>query len=217
MGKCAREVKVKDLLRKGGHNNHYFVLCSSTDIDRLASFHKACLETGSKFMVDGYQKSVLDIFTKYAGAKSSLYDFSETLVKGCKFASELLPYSFIIPVRTHDIKFIQDFKKKHCPDAQLIYSMWEGYINGSEDQQNQDILNIVNKVFHGHHIKLHTSGHADMETLEKVCRYTKPRIGIISIHHDPRVKFSELIKTQFQVIEPDTDLTAHNIEYFEEG
>lgn len=207
--------KTKKLLTSGGSHNHYMVLCSSTDIDRLASFHKACIETGSKFMVDGYQKRVLDIFTKHAGAKSDLYDFTETLVRGCDYNTELLPYSFIIPVRANDRQFIQAFKHGCCKDVKLIYSMWKGYIEGNEDQLNPNLVYIVQKLFKGKYEYLHTSGHADMETLERVRRYTKPRIGIISIHHDPEVKFSEQIKTDFRVIDEFTDLSAYGIEYRE--
>ena len=207
--------KAKNLLTQGGQVNHYMVLCSSTDIDRLASFHKACIETGGKFMVDAYQKRVLDIFTKYAGAKSDLYDFTETLVKGCNYETELLPYGFIIPIRANDKKFIQAFKHGYCKDVKLIYSMWKGYIEGNEDQLNPDLVYIVQKLFKGKYEYLHTSGHADTETLERVCRYTKPRIGIISIHHDPEVKFSEQVKTVFRVIDETTDMSAYDIDYRE--
>ena len=217
--KVPHEVEIKHrakrLLTMGGRQNHYMVLCSSTDIDRLASFHKACVETKSKFMVDPYQKRVLDIFTKYAGAKSDLYDFTDTLVKGCDFETELLPYSFIIPVRASDRKFIQSFKHGVCSDVKLIYSMWDGYIKGSDDQRNSDLEYIVNKLFKGEYEYLHTSGHADMETLARVCNYTRPRIGIISIHHDPEVRFPEKIKTNFKVIDEATDLSAYDIEYKE--
>ena len=217
--KVPHEVEIKrkaiDFLTKGGQNSHYMVLCSSTDIDRLASFHKACTETGAKFMVDSYQKRVLDIFTKYAGAKSDLYDFTETLVRGCNYDTELLPYGFIIPVRANDKKFIQAFKHGYCKDVKLIYSMWKGYIEGSENQLNPELVYIVQKLFKGKYEYLHTSGHADMETLARVCRYTKPRIGVISIHHDPEVVFSDQIKTGFRVIDENTDLSTYGIEYRE--
>ena len=51
-------------------------LCSSTDLDRLASFHAACNRTGRIFFVDEYQKNILDIFTKYAGRRSDLFKFN---------------------------------------------------------------------------------------------------------------------------------------------
>ena len=209
------QAKARHLLQKGGRKNHYVVLCSSTDIDRLAGFHAACRESDSKFLVDHYQKDVLDIFTKYAGVYSPLYDFSGTLVKGqCNFKQELFPYSFLAPVRTSQAEYIR--KLKHiCPDLRLIYSMWEGYLKESPEQLNQDIRHIVNDIFGGQYIYLHTSGHADIDSIRKVCEITRPRIGIISIHHDPSSHLSKVLNNGMKVIDESMDLSPYNIEYKE--
>ena len=175
---------------------HYlFALCSSTDMDRLASFHAACKETRAKFLCDSYQKSVLDIFTKYAAHHSKLFDFDDetTLVLGedCDFERDLRPNGFIMPVRAGSQL---DFVKKmlhYFPDAELIYSMWKGYYEGTEEQKSQNVIDFVN-LFHGHFHYLHTSGHADVETLEKVCRITNPSIGVIPIHKDKNTRFEAL-------------------------
>ena len=209
------QAKARRLLHKDGKKNHYVVLCSSTDIDRLAGFHAACDDPQSRFLVDKYQKDVLDIFTKYAGAKSKLYDFSGTLVKGkCNFKQEVFPYSFLAPVRTSQAEYIG--KLKHiCPDLKLIYSMWDGYLKDKPEQINQDIRHIVNDIFGGQYEYLHTSGHADIDTIRKVCDITKPRIGIISIHHDPTSHLSDSLKNGMRIIDESTDLSLYNIEYKE--
>lgn len=207
--------KARYYLQKGGKKNHYLVLTSSTDIDRLASFHAASQKTDSKFLVDKYQKDVLDIFTSFAGAKSKLFNFSDTLVKGkCVFKKDLFPYSFIAPVRSSQGEYIG--KLKHlCPDLQLIYSMWTGYLTGTPEQRNPDIQHIVNDIFGGKYIYLHTSGHADVDTIRKVCEITKPRIGIISIHHDPYSHLSDILKNGTRIIDESADLSSYNIEYKE--
>jgi len=207
--------KARKRLLKGEKKNHYLVLTSSTDIDRMASFHAACRKTGSKFMVDGYQKDVLDIFTKYAGKFTNLYDFSDTLVKGkCKFEEELFPYSFIAPIRPSQADYVR--KLKHiCPDLKLIYSMWKGYLEGKPEQRNPEVEYIVNTLFGGEYIYLHTSGHADVDTIRKVCEITKPRIGIISIHHDPSTRLSDVLKSELKIIQSGVDLSAYGVEYRE--
>lgn len=175
---------------------HYlFALCSSTDMDRLASFHAACKETRAKFLCDSYQKSVLDIFTKYAAHHSKLFDFDDetTLVLGedCDFERDLRPNGFIMPVRAGSQL---DFVKKmlhYFPDAELIYSMWKGYYEGTEEQKSQNVIDFVN-LFHGEYHYLHTSGHADVETLEKVCRITNPTMGVIPIHKEKNTRFEDL-------------------------
>ena len=209
------QAKARRLLHKDGKKHHYVVLCSSTDIDRLARFHAACDDPQSRFLVDKYQKDVLDIFTKYAGAKSKLYDFSGTLVKGkCNFKQEVFPYSFLAPVRTSQAEYIG--KLKHiCPDLKLIYSMWDGYLKDKPELINQDIRHIVNDIFGGQYEYLHTSGHADIDTIRKVCDITKPRIGIISIHHDPTSHLSDSLKNGMRIIDESTYLSLYNIEYKE--
>lgn len=212
---CVIQTKARKLLRKDGKNNHYAVLCSSTDIDRLAGLHAACQSTNSRFLVDRYQKKVLDIFSKYSGKRSNLYDFSGTLVKGdCDFKQELFPYSFLAPVRTSQAEYISKLKGI-CPDLQLIYSMWNGYLKDTNDQHNQDIRHIVNDIFGGEYIYLHTSGHADIDTICRICKITKPRIGIISIHHDPSSHLSEALKNGMRIIDETMDLSPYNIEYKE--
>ena len=79
----------------------------------------------------------------------------------------------------------------YFPDAELIYSMWKGYYEGTEEQKNQNVIDFVN-LFHDHFRYLHTSGHADVETLERVCRITNPSIGVIPIHRDKNTRFEDL-------------------------
>lgn len=187
------KAKAKELLEKG--NRFLFALCSSTDMDRLASFHSACKETGAKFLCDAYQKSVLDIFTKYASPYSDLFNFDDetTMVLGqdCDFERDLRPNGFIMPVRASSQL---DFVKKmlhYFPDAELIYSMWKGYYEGKEEQKSQNVIDFVN-LFQGKFRYLHTSGHAVGETLEKVCRITNPSMGVIPIHRNKNTQFEDL-------------------------
>lgn len=189
------KARAKELLEEGERLHFLFALCSSTDMDRLASFHAACKETGAKFLCDSYQKLVLDIFTKYAAPHSKLFDFDDetTLVLGkdCDFERDLRPNGFIMPVRASSQL---DFVKKmmhYFPEAELVYSIWKGYYEGTEEQKNQNVIDFVN-LFHGRFHYLHTSGHADVETLEKVCRITNPSIGVIPIHRDKNTRFEDL-------------------------
>lgn len=68
------KMNVIDVLK----NKYVFALCSSTDLDRLASFHAACKKTGRVFFIDQYQHDVLDVFSNYAGKKSDLFKFDQT-------------------------------------------------------------------------------------------------------------------------------------------
>lgn len=63
----------------------------------------------------------------------------------------------------------------------LIYSMWSGYWNGSEDQKMESVLKIRNLFAQNNIYDIHTSGHADCTTLGEVCQTTNPRIAICLI------------------------------------
>lgn len=193
-------------LLKRTSEKYLFALCSSTDIDRLASFHAVCQKAGAVFVCDSYQKKVLDVFTKHSGAKNQLYDFSDTLVIGdnCDFRY-LKNKGFIMPIRASMIGFVQKMWR-YFPNAELIYSVWKGYYNGTEKQINPGIIKLV-EAFNKKTHYLHTSGHADVETLQEVCQTTQPRLGIIPIHKEKTSHYEDLpIAKTFHIISSSTKI-----------
>ena len=189
--------KTIEELKKENHK-YVFALCSSTDIDRLASFHAACKKTNRVFVVDEYQDSVLKVFTDYAGKKACLFNFDSTF-KLINFATErvkrrLMKEGFLMPVRQSSEKLIEGMMKVYDDEQPwLIYSMWNGYAEEGKDYTNQHILNI-RKLFGDHIIDgvkdgVHTSGHADIRTLRELCNTVKPSMGVIPIHKDADAKY----------------------------
>ena len=68
----------------------------------------------------------------------------------------------------------------HIPNVDggnLIYSLWEGYLK--KENTKKFIEYLVNKQFKLY--KVHTSGHADIETLKKMADAIKPKF-IVPIH-----------------------------------
>ena len=65
---------------------------------------------------------------------------------------------------------------EHFSDPLIIYSKWTGYLEGKYADPKV-------KEFIGNHRmeKLHTSGHAYVETIEKLIRLTNPEV-IIPMH-----------------------------------
>lgn len=193
-------------LLKRSSRNCLFALCSSTDIDRLASFHAACKKTGAAFVCDNYQKKVLNIFTKYSGVKSLFYDFGDTIEIGnkCNFDRDLRPKGFIMPIRPGMIGLVQKMRY-YFPDAELIYSLWKGYYQGTDKQINPRVVELV-ALFEGATHYLHTSGHADVETLQEVCRIVRPRTGIIPIHKEKTSHYEDLpIAGEYRIISSSTE------------
>jgi len=60
---------------------YVFVICSSTNIERIAAFYHAN-PRGRYFLCDCYQKDVLSVVTQAASQKSNLYNFQKAVVYG---------------------------------------------------------------------------------------------------------------------------------------
>lgn len=195
-----RDIKenIRHFLRE---HKYVFALCSSTDMERLASMHQACKETGRAFWVDKYQKEVLDIFTKYAGKASPLFCFNKVF-EFTNYATEnvknkMQSQGFLMLIRTSHKKQIQSMLKVYTDEpAWLIYSMWRGYAETGKSYSNDEIISIRslfgNKIQDGTRDGFHTSGHADVETLRQVCSLLNPRLGVIPTHKEKDTYFEQI-------------------------
>lgn len=179
-------------------HKYVFALCSSTDIDRLASFHDACKQTGRTFFVDEYQKEVLDVFSKYSGKHSNFFKFDKTFklidLGAPKVVTVLKSTGFLMPIRSSMLPIVKSMMSVYNDENPwLIYSMWNGYAEEGKSYTNDDILKIRqlfnNNILDGTKDGFHTSGHADIATLEEVCKIVNPKIGVIPIHKDKNTNY----------------------------
>jgi ribonuclease J len=210
------ENNVVEALRK---SKYVYALCSSTDIDRLRALHNACKATGRTFVCDRYQYSVLDIFNKYT--LSERYKFNRVFklinYKTKNVYQKLSHTGFLVMVRPSSYNRIKRMMRTYNdqPSA-LIYSMWQGYHNGTQEQINEDIVKMRQlfggNIYDGTRDGFHTSGHASVETLQMVCRCVKPRLGIVPIHKDANTSFKNLpIADDYCIIESDVVIDNINI------
>jgi len=70
--------------------------------------------------------------------------------------------------------------------GQIIYSMWEGYLSG--DKADEHLLRLINE---RPVIKLHTSGHAYVETIAKLIEMVNPKT-IIPMHTECADSFGQI-------------------------
>lgn len=164
-------------------SKYVFVLCASTNIDRIAAFYHAT-PRGKYFICDDYQKSILDIVTKHAKDKASLYDFQKVLTYGSNLDERLRERGFCMLVRCS--KYFEGVMQKF-PNAIYLFSMWEGYRSG-KNQSKTIAAFTANYDFQ----PFHTSGHASKAVIKAVCDTVKPRVGVIPIHSDAPEVMSEL-------------------------
>lgn len=174
-----------------------FVLCSSTDMERLATFHAANREMKVRpFICDDFQKSVLEIFSDTAGEKSPLFDFKEPYTfwkENAKLIHWMQDKGFCMLVRATDkfndyIEFLLPLLEKE--KTILIYSMWKEYVNPKSKHANKRYLEFIDKF--PKMSKIHTSGHASADCLADVCNLVNPITGIIPIHSENSADYQKL-------------------------
>lgn len=172
-----------------GRYRYVFVLCSSTNIDRIATLYRANPQ-GRLTLCDRYQKEVLNVVQRRHGAKSAFYRFDRVW----------WPYSESYPSRLWDdvnhhgfLMFVRptvrfrNIMEHYRENSVILYSQWSGYREGSHaDPRIQRFLEGFPV------IPLHTSGHADPATLREICRMVDP-YGIIPIHGERPEAFRALM------------------------
>lgn len=174
-----------------------FVLCSSTNMERLATFHAANKKMAVRpFICDDFQKDILEIFTDSAGKKSPLFNFGNPYTfsaENTKLLSWIQDKGFCMLVRV-TAKF-NDYIDSLLPlleknDTVLIYSLWKEYINPQSKYADKRYLDFVDKFPNMREI--HTSGHASAECLADVCNLANPTLGIIPIHSQNSSDYQKL-------------------------
>lgn len=160
-----------------------FVLCASTNIDRLAGLYAAAQAVGKPFICDGYQARQLKTVAGYGGKKSSLYAFPKLWTYG----ENLLPWmekrGFCMPVRA-TAPFQEIMAHFDPAESIVLYSMWKGYL-----EQDEALAEFLAP---WHWKYFHTSGHGAAGQLQAVVRLTKPRLGVLPIHTQAPERFDPL-------------------------
>lgn len=177
------EREVQDKAERVFEENKYvFVMCSSTNIDRIAAIHKGALKTNRLFVCDDYQKEILMFIDDIS--RSELYKFKNKVLSYADNILELMQdKGFVMLVRDNYIskKVMEKFPKKT-----FIYSQWKGYLE-EKFTKYENMQKFVPKDY----IYLHTSGHADFEAIKKVCKVVKPKL-LVPIHGENPTTFGDM-------------------------
>ena len=165
-----------------------FVLQSSMNIDRIVTMYRAAKRSGRTFLEELY---MADITSSVGGsipnpAFDDVYAFiaSASRYEGLKKYAHrmgkdrIAKTPFVMCVRTSMLRYMKGLSKKMSfEDGVLVYSFWSGY-KQTEDMKHflSECENLGLKV-----VTLHTSGHADYESIKKLVNTVNPN-EIIPIH-----------------------------------
>lgn len=182
-----------------------FVLCSSTNEDRIQAITRAAKETGRQICEDLFQTSVRETQSgeiqrfvasyvdEYKTPRTYTYFkryFTKMELVGAKTLAEK-SWKQVIFVRASMRRFLSKYLK-NCSEGEnhlLIYSMWNGYKASRYTKQFLDFC-----VQRGMEvIDLHCSGHAYRETIQALIEGLAPA-ALLPIHCDKsdRAEFLEL-------------------------
>lgn len=190
-------------------NSRYNVVyLSSTNIDRLFGLYHAAVKAHLPFYVDAFQKRIMDIVAGRDNiwGKSRLYKY----VKGRepivlqrdgaefrvtdKFRDFLEEHGFVLIARAND-RFDKLLSKIPQNGRKTFLSMWNGYLDCSKAAFNPALAQSIGTEYE----YLHTSGHCDMASLDRLLDLLKPK-AIIPIHTDNPRCFADLFCDKWPVI-----------------
>ncbi|MBQ8379733.1 MAG: MBL fold metallo-hydrolase [Clostridia bacterium] len=174
-----------------------FILQSSTNIDRICGLYKASKRTGKKFIQDIFTSNIVnclnnekipnpnffsDVYTwipvKYMRKNQ---EFKTKYIESFRKYSKQQAYrnnKYSLMVKTSMRKDIEKlYNKGHIDNACLIYSMWGGY---KDKKEMKEFLENIKKYGINDIIDLHTSGHADINTIRMLNKLNAKKV--IPIH-----------------------------------
>lgn len=173
-------------------DNPIFVLASTTNIDRIVSVYNASHKAGRVLAIDAFQADLLEAIGdvpcpsahsdikviqvgKPTKAHEELKRFSghtlpRNILETKKFTMLIRPS---IPMK----KYLAGMRGETLKNATLIYSMWHGYL---QKKRTKDYIDYCRQK--GMRIVyIHTSGHADKQTIQAIIEKVNPR-ELIPIH-----------------------------------
>jgi len=197
------EAEIIEILKK--QTNITFLFSSSQNIDRLVSVYRACLQTGTIFIIDIYTAYVLQK-TKAVSQNIPQFDWENIRVKYFNCHAEKLAQAgykellYVYNKRKIEMNEINEKKNKilmlardnsifpHIVDSlndldgiKIIYSMWEGYLTDEFKNYCRDKTIDIQQV--------HTSGHAVIGDLQSFASALKPGY-LVPIHTFKSAQYS---------------------------
>ena len=171
-------------------HRYVFLLCSTTNFDRIVAAHNAHEATNhGVFCCDMYELDQLKTLAEYSGKYHPMFnitDAEEMTLRDKNLIDRMCKDGFTMLIRANTrYKVWMDMLTRINPleETVLVYSQYPGYIDLEDPAYNQNLDEFL-KEQRCQIVHCHTSGHAYADTLAKVCETVNPTTGIIPIHKD---------------------------------
>lgn len=179
-----------------------FVLQSAANIDRIEQIYKACKKAERTLLIDIFTAHILANLPDYKYSDIKIFypywltqKMHETLegtkkmnrFSGRKISKEELKTRHDLCILVRENMLFDIEKRMYFGNSGLIYSKWEGY---KKDLKTKRFLEFF-KIHKLETISLHTSGHADVQTIKDFVHELNP-VKIIPVHTETPERYQEL-------------------------
>jgi ribonuclease J len=199
-------------------NRINLIYTSGQNIDRIVSIFRACIKTNKFLVVDVYVAKILKELSSFAkiphpskefenlkvmfpyytgrrlkseGNEKVLYEFKSYKITKEEIGNQANKIVMLVrPSMDKDLEYITGID-----GGNFIYSMWEGYLQKSDTKKFLNYFTNRNFTIY----KIHTSGHADTDTLKQMVEAIKPK-NIVPIHTFSKSEYSRIFSTPIVVI-----------------
>ncbi len=198
------EVQIYKTIQK--YSQMAFVIGSSQNIDRMVSIYRACRKAHKILVVDIYTAWILEsmrlvsshvpniawdgvkVMTRFGGYyyqklqenRSYFHEFTSKVFKHIVEIDEIAsnPQNYVLKISPWHIERV--LNRTGVDGATIIYSQWKGYLEEKfSDAKTAELYNHLKHQYHW--VYAHTSGHADLSTLQKFATQLKPK-KVVPIH-----------------------------------
>lgn len=184
------------------HSGPAFIMMSAMNVERMITAYNIASKTGRLFLEDIYTADVASACKIEILAPNNEDGVRVFMIGGNKQYKRLMEYgkakigkkqiakkSFLMCVRQSMKNYLEKLNELvSFEDGVLFYGMWKGYM---EQPGMEDFLNFMKNKGVQIHV-LHTSGHADAETIHKLIDKVKPQY-IIPVHTENAKWFEKYI------------------------
>ena len=163
---------------------YVFVLASATNIERLASIKEAAKNAGkSLYIWSLFLKKTMETFTeREATLSKGLFSFNPLWYNNSCLQKMMQTGMVMVVGVSQKNRISALLQSLPQEETLLIYSSWDGYYKIPEQIKANPGYKNFRDMFH-HVIDIHTSGHADRQTIMKVIKTVNPK-DVICIHKE---------------------------------
>ena len=197
------EIAIRELQR---HKGPAFILMSAMNVDRLITAYNAAQKTGRILLEDIYAAEIATsieadvpkpngklparVFLTAGGDKN--YKRLQKYGKARIGKEGIAQSDFLMCVRSSMTNYLKRLNELcSFEDGVLFYGMWKGYM---EQESTKELIDFMTSKGVKLHI-LHTGGHADAQTIDRLISAVSPK-SIIPIHTENADWFDRYTETE---------------------